>query len=84
MIALGCKYDPSRDIEKVSPFGAIDLCQAFVTGKIPSQIEGSETEYNGMDDPAAILGKPEDVFEAERMVSHINNFSKEDVSESKE
>lgn len=69
-----CRYNPVRDCTPVSQTGFIDLCSAFVNNTIPPSIGVSETEYNGMDDPSMILGKPSDVFEAIEMESHINSY----------
>ena len=57
-------FDPVRDIAPVDQFGFIDLKTALATGIVPSQLPDSVSDYNGIDNPDAILGKPRDIFEA--------------------
>lgn len=64
MIVGECKYDPVRDIAPVEQFGFIDLKTALAESIVPSQMPESDSDYNGIDDPGKILGKPHDVFEA--------------------
>lgn len=64
MVVKDCKYDPVRDIAPVDQFGFIDLKSALAESVVPSQMPGAETDYNGIDDPIQVLGKPHDIFEA--------------------
>lgn len=64
MICDNCFYDPVRDLAPVDQFGFIELKNALESSVVPSQMPGSETDYNGIDDPEKILGTPRDVFEA--------------------
>lgn len=64
MIVTDCKYDPVRDLSPVEQFGFIDLKTALSESVVPSQMPDSDADYNGIDDPDKILGKPADVFEA--------------------
>lgn len=64
MLVGECKYDPVRDLAPVEQFGFIDLKTALSESIVPSQMPESESDYNGIDDPGKILGKPHDVFEA--------------------
>lgn len=57
-------FDPVRDIAPVEQFGFIDLKTALDSSMVPSQLPESESDYNGIDEPAQILGKPHDIFEA--------------------
>ena len=66
-----CRFNPARDVVSVSQTGFIDLKNAFANNSIPSQIVGADTDYNGIDDPASILGRPTDVFEAMEMESYV-------------
>lgn len=59
-----CPYDPVRDIAPVEQFGFIELKDALATSIVPSQMPESETDYNGIEDPEKVLGKPSDIFEA--------------------
>lgn len=56
-------FDPVRDIQAVEQFGFIDIVQANKTSSVPASIEVEESRYNGIEDPAAIAGRPRDVFE---------------------
>lgn len=79
MIGRG-RYNPIKDMSPVSQTGFIDLCDAMVSGVVPSQLPDSDEVYNGIEEPESILGKPSDVFEALRMESYIKSAG---VSEQK-
>lgn len=64
MIVKDCPFDPVRDIAPVEQFGFIELKDALANSIVPSQMSESETDYNGIDEPDKILGKPRDIFEA--------------------
>lgn len=64
MVVTNILFDPVRDIAPVEQFGFIDLKTALESSVVPSQMPESDTDYNGMEDPEQILGKPHDVFEA--------------------
>lgn len=81
MIVKNCLFDKNRDILPVSQTGFIDLQTAFVNNAVPSQTAMSEQDYNGIDDPASILGKPSDVFEAYEMESYVKEAGKTGNSE---
>lgn len=64
MIVENCLYDPVRDIAPVDQFGFIELKSALSESVVPSQLPDSESDYNGIDEPDKVLGKPRDIFEA--------------------
>ena len=64
MIVKDCPFDPVRDIAPVEQFGFIELKDALANSIVPSQMPDSETDYNGIDEPDKVLGKPRDIFEA--------------------
>lgn len=64
MFVTDCVYDPVRDIAPVEQFGFIDLKTALSESIVPSQMPESDSDYNGIEDPDKILGKPHDIFEA--------------------
>lgn len=64
MIVEKCQFDPMRDQHPVDQFGFVDLKNALETSVVPSQMPGSDQDYNGIDDPSKVLGSPRDVFEA--------------------
>lgn len=64
MIQEDFAFDPVKDIAPVDQFGFIDLKNALSTGVVPSQLPDSDSDYNGIENPEAVLGKPRDIFEA--------------------
>ena len=64
MIVKDCPFNPVRDIAPVDQFGFIELKDALASSVVPSQMPDSETDYNGIDEPDKVLGKPRDIFEA--------------------
>lgn len=74
MVCTEFPFDPIRDVKPVEPFGFIDLASALVSGTVPSQLPESDSDYNGIDEPGSILGKPRDVFDAMAMQQSINDF----------
>lgn len=70
-------FNPVKDKTPVSVNGYVDMKSAMVNFAIPSQIPGTDDDYNGIDNPASILGKPRDVFEAMDMQKHINSYQPE-------
>lgn len=73
MVVEKCAFNPKVDKTPVSLLGYVDLKSAMVNHALPSQIAESETDYNGIEDPASIMGRPTDVFEAMEMQSHVNS-----------
>lgn len=71
MVVENCVYDEVVDIHPVDQFGFIDLVECLKNGEVPSTIADSEDQYNGIEDPGEILGKPSDVFEAYKMSDYI-------------
>lgn len=68
-----CGYNSDRDINEVDQFGFIDLIECLSNGEVPSTIADSEDQYNGIEDPSEILGKPSDVFECYKMGDYIKS-----------
>lgn len=84
MIVTDCSFNPKRDLKPVEQFGAIDRKSAFATGVVPTVVPDAETDYNGIDNPASILGKPEDVFEAMHMQAAMNDYTPDPGTEKKD
>lgn len=61
------KFDPKKDIQKVDQFGYVNLNKAFENGYVEGNVDVNETDYNDIENPASIIGKPSDAFEAMRM-----------------
>ena len=81
MRVSGCKFNPIKDISPVSQTGFVDLKNAFANNSIPSQIVGAETDYNGIEEPSSILGRPSDVFEAMEMETYVRSVGSYDKTE---
>ena len=64
MIQDSLPFDPVRDIAPVDQFGFIDLKASLAESVVPSQMPDSDTDYNGIDEPEKVLGRPRDIFEA--------------------
>lgn len=64
MIVIDCPFDPVRDIAPVEQFGFIELKSALAESVVPSQMPESDSDYNGIDEPEKVIGKPRDIFEA--------------------
>ena len=71
-----CEYNDITDIKEVDQFGFVDLNECMANGQVPSTVSDTLDEYNGIDDPASILGKPHDVFEAYRMQDYVKSAGK--------
>lgn len=73
MVYENFAFNPVRDKETVSVSGFVDLKSAYVNRTIPADMASSIDEYNGIEDPESILGKPRDVFEALDMSAKVSN-----------
>lgn len=71
-----CYYDEVADLHEVDQFGFIDLAECLKNGAVPSQVTGTDDNYNGIENPSEILGKPSDVFEAYKMSDYIKKVGK--------
>jgi len=77
MVVTECKYNPIEDLKPVDAFGFLDLASAYVNKTVPSDTVTQDADYNGIDDPSSILGKPRDVFDALRMQDRITKVTAE-------
>lgn len=77
MVYSDFPFNPARDLKPVDGFGFVDLKSAFVHNTIPANVASADSDFNGIVEPASILGKPRDVFEAMDMQSHIKNYKPE-------
>lgn len=73
MVVEECKYDPVHDLKPVDEYGWIDAAVAYINKSVPSDMVTQESDYNGIEDPDSILGKPDDVFSALRMQERVVN-----------
>lgn len=66
--------NPQKTKKSVDQMGFVDIVKVMDTNSLPAvSSEGSDV-YNGIEDPASILGKPTDVFDAMQMQSAINDY----------
>ena len=76
-----CNFNPVKDIREVNSIGYIDLAIVLKSGIVPSNLDESQIQYNGIEDPSSIIGSPSDVFEAYRMTNDIISSADADESE---
>lgn len=76
MIIKKCDFNDVTDIKEVDQFGFVDLNECMANGQVPSSVSNTEDEYNDIDDPSSILGKPRDVFEAYKMQDYVKSVGK--------
>ena len=76
MIYKDLVFDKKRDISEVDQFGFIDLSVAVANGTVDSSLKIEEKAFNNIDDPASIMGKPEDKYQAMRMAAVIHDRGK--------
>lgn len=69
-----CKYNPKKDVKRVSPNGALNLKQAYANNSIPADVRVKDGKFNGIDDPASIAGRPSDPLDAEVMASAARGY----------
>lgn len=74
MPAYSCKYNPRTDLKKVSPTGALDLKSAYANNAIPANLQSSEANFNGIDDPSAISGRVSDAIDAAIQEKQIRGY----------
>lgn len=67
-------YDSVRDVMPVQPYGFIDLRKALETKHIPADASAVPASFNGIDEPAAVLGRPADAFDSLAMQETIRNY----------
>lgn len=66
-------FDPIKDIAPVDQVGFVDLRDAFVNHSIPGDLTVKSEDYNGVDDPSSLLGRPSDVFDAYRKAQYVKS-----------
>lgn len=71
MIFDNCVYNEICDNSPVEQYGFVDLCEVISNGAVPTSVSDTDLDYNDIEDPASILGKPHDVFEAYRLQDYV-------------
>lgn len=77
MVQCDVKYDPAKDYSEVDQFGFVDIRKSMINGYVPNDLQSDNTAFNGIDNPASIVGKPSDIFESYRMMDSLNEKVKE-------
>lgn len=76
MLVKNAIYNEKTDIQDVDQFGFVNLAECMENGVVPSSISDTEMDYNDIEDPASIMGKPRDVFEVYSMQDYIKSAGK--------
>lgn len=66
-------YDPRFDVAPVDQFGFVNLREAFVNSAVPGDLNFEQLEFNGVDEPASLLGRSYDVFDAIRKAQYVKS-----------
>lgn len=64
-------FDKIKDMAEVEQFGYINLAQAYANGVVEGSANPDQLSFNQIEDPASIMGKPSDEFEAINMRSYV-------------
>lgn len=69
-------FNPERDLKPVSPYGYVDLKELAANNSIPSDVSASVSEYNGIEEPDAIMPRASDSFEEIHQHKAINDYKR--------
>ena len=64
-------FDPCKDLTEVDQIGYIDLATAYANGVVSGDANPDQLTFNQIEDPASILGRPADEFDAIRMRDYV-------------
>lgn len=67
-------YDKLKDRFEVSRTGFLDLGKAFANNAVPADISGDDANYNGVEDPNKVIGKPKDSFELMHYNKSVHDY----------
>lgn len=71
------QYNPECDLQQVEPAAAIDIKEVYTSGIVPVAAPSFVDHYNDCNDPNAIVGRPRNDFDADRIVSAVNEGIRE-------
>lgn len=71
------KYNPLKDIQKVSPIGSLNLREAFANSSIPANLMSEEGNFNEIDNPDAIQTRVRNKIDAEVLDSAVRAYKPE-------
>lgn len=66
-----CKFDKNRDLGEASQTGYVVLEELLAHGYVPPNLNVAPADFNDIDDPKAVYGKPADKFEAMTMAKSL-------------
>ena len=69
-----CDFDKRRDLQEVEQTGFVNLVQALGHNVIDGNLELDDEKFNGIEEPAAILGRPKDGFDAMHYRETISGY----------
>lgn len=84
MRQTGLDFNPEFDMKEVDQFGFVDLREAAVNRSIPANLQAQEGNFNHIEDPSMLRGRPDDVFaslRAERQYGNIVRHERESQSQ---
>lgn len=67
MYQKDCTFNPNCDLIPHASGLSVDIGAALRTGKVPTKLGPSDVAYNGINNPANIVGRPSDIFDSLRM-----------------
>lgn len=71
-----CPFNKLADIGEASQSGYVDLSELLSHGLVPSDLNVAEADFNSIEDPQAVYGRPGDQFEAMTMAKTLNARAK--------
>ena len=63
---------PKGDLQIVAQVGAVNLRLAFATGVVQGNLDSVDGDFNGIEDPSSIIGRPDDIFAVHRAANAFN------------
>lgn len=72
MIQFEFPFNPEEDSAPVEQSGFLSLQEAWVNRAVPGDVSGSSVDYNGIEEPESIAGKPRDFADAYMLSKKIS------------
>jgi len=77
MVQCDIKFNSAKDYSEVDQFGFVDIRKSIINGYVPNDLQSDSSLFNGIENPASIVGKPSDIFESYRMMDDLDKKVKE-------
>lgn len=71
MISVLRDFDKVKDMQEVDQFGYVNLGEAYANGVVQGNLNPDVSEFNGIEHPESIIGKPSDEFDAIAMTKTV-------------